>query len=122
MPKNTATPTAWRISDPEPVETTSGSTPRMKANEVIRIGRRRPAQDREQHADLEHVETPIAAGDLLVHKIGSFEGEPARQRLLGELLHGVDRSGRTGARQRFPLQLRRPIEVVAPAAVETRNI
>ena len=41
MPKNTATPTAWRISEPEPVDSTSGSTPRMNANDVIRIGRRR---------------------------------------------------------------------------------
>jgi hypothetical protein len=41
MPANTATPMAWRISAPAPVEVTSGSTPMMKASEVIRIGRRR---------------------------------------------------------------------------------
>ena len=44
MPNNTATPTACRISDPDPVDTTSGSTPRMKANDVIRIGRSRSRQ------------------------------------------------------------------------------
>ena len=44
MPKNTAMPTAWRISEPAPEEMTSGSTPRMNANEVIRIGRSRSRQ------------------------------------------------------------------------------
>jgi hypothetical protein len=32
---------AWRISKPAPVEITSGTTPMMKASEVIRIGRSR---------------------------------------------------------------------------------
>ena len=41
MPENTATPMAWRISAPAPVEKTSGTTPMMKASEVIRIGRSR---------------------------------------------------------------------------------
>ena len=41
MPENTATPIAWRISAPAPVEMTSGSTPMMKASDVIRIGRSR---------------------------------------------------------------------------------
>ena len=41
MPLNTATPMACRISAPAPVERTSGRTPRMKAIEVIRIGRSR---------------------------------------------------------------------------------
>ena len=41
MPENTATPMAWRISDPAPLEITSGTTPMMKASEVIRIGRSR---------------------------------------------------------------------------------
>ncbi|MEY9658734.1 hypothetical protein ABH980_005741 [Bradyrhizobium ottawaense] len=39
MPENTATPMARRISEPAPVESTSGSTPMMKAIDVIRIGR-----------------------------------------------------------------------------------
>src|SRR5476651_2313126 len=41
MPLNTAVPNERRISDPAPVASTSGTTPRMKANEVIVIGRRR---------------------------------------------------------------------------------
>ena len=41
MPLNTAMPSAWRISAPAPVARTSGTTPRMNANEVIRIGRNR---------------------------------------------------------------------------------
>ena len=41
MPANTATPMAWRISAPAPVDVTSGSTPITKASEVIRIGRNR---------------------------------------------------------------------------------
>ncbi|MNC66514.1 hypothetical protein D3C76_1654670 [compost metagenome] len=41
MPKNTAIPMAWRISEPAPLENTSGTTPMMNAMEVIRIGRRR---------------------------------------------------------------------------------
>ena len=32
-------PIAWRISAPAPVDNTSGTTPMMKANDVIRIGR-----------------------------------------------------------------------------------
>ena len=38
MPKNTAMPSAWRISAPAPLANASGATPKMKANEVIRIG------------------------------------------------------------------------------------
>jgi len=41
IPKNTAVPSAWRSSAPGPVAITSGMTPRMKAKDVIRIGRRR---------------------------------------------------------------------------------
>ena len=41
IPNNTAVPRDWRISEPAPVATASGKTPRMKAKEVIRIGRRR---------------------------------------------------------------------------------
>ena len=37
-------PIACRISAPAPLENTSGSTPRMKANEVMRIGRSRMRQ------------------------------------------------------------------------------
>ena len=41
MPPNTAVPSDCRISAPAPVATTSGATPRMKASDVIRMGRSR---------------------------------------------------------------------------------
>ena len=41
MPPITPVPMAWRALAPAPEETNSGNTPRMKASEVIRIGRRR---------------------------------------------------------------------------------
>ena len=41
IPLNTAIPNDRRISEPAPDATTSGITPMMKANEVIRIGRSR---------------------------------------------------------------------------------
>src|SRR5438034_3311531 len=41
MPLNTAMPIDLRELAPAPVASTSGSTPRIKANEVIRIGRKR---------------------------------------------------------------------------------
>ncbi|MNU08366.1 hypothetical protein D3C72_2543760 [compost metagenome] len=41
MPPNTTVPTENFDAAPAPEASTSGTTPRMKANEVIRIGRRR---------------------------------------------------------------------------------
>ncbi|MBA7658413.1 hypothetical protein ES703_66364 [subsurface metagenome] len=41
MPENTVMPIDLRALAPAPVASTSGSTPRMKANDVIRIGRNR---------------------------------------------------------------------------------
>ena len=41
MPAKTAVPSVWRSSAPAPIAQTSGVTPKMKANEVIRIGRSR---------------------------------------------------------------------------------
>jgi hypothetical protein len=41
MPPKTVVPTECRPACRAPVASTSGSTPRMKANDVIRIGRRR---------------------------------------------------------------------------------
>src|SRR5882762_9110236 len=41
MPLDTAMPIDLRELAPAPVANTSGSTPRIKANEVIRIGRKR---------------------------------------------------------------------------------
>ena len=41
MPLNTARPSETRALAPAPVAVTSGTTPRMNANDVIRIGRKR---------------------------------------------------------------------------------
>ena len=41
MPPKTVVPTDWRPILPAPLAKTSGSTPRMKATEVIRMGRSR---------------------------------------------------------------------------------
>ena len=41
MPPMTPVPTECRAPAPAPVEIASGSTPRMNASEVIRIGRKR---------------------------------------------------------------------------------
>ena len=41
MPLNTAMPIERRAFAPAPVASTSGTTPRINANEVIRIGRKR---------------------------------------------------------------------------------
>ncbi len=41
MPVNTEMPIDLRALAPAPVASTSGATPRMKANEVITIGRKR---------------------------------------------------------------------------------
>ena len=45
MPPATAVPTELRDAAPAPVASASGSTPRMNANDVIRIGRRRMRAD-----------------------------------------------------------------------------
>ena len=41
MPPATPMPTAFWLAEPAPVATAKGSTPRMNASDVIRIGRRR---------------------------------------------------------------------------------
>ena len=41
MPVNTVMPIDLRALAPAPVASTSGTTPRMKANDVMRIGRKR---------------------------------------------------------------------------------
>ena len=69
MPPATAVPTEFRASRPAPLANTSGSTPRMKASEVIRIGRSRS------------LEASIAA---------STTPQPARSQLFREL-HDQDR-------------------------------
>ena len=41
MPANTPVPSECRLPAPAPLAMTSGETPRMNANEVMRIGRNR---------------------------------------------------------------------------------
>ena len=41
IPKNTVVPIEWRLTAPAPPATSSGETPKMKASDVIRIGRSR---------------------------------------------------------------------------------
>ena len=64
MPPATAVPTELRDAAPAPVANASGNTPRMNANDVIRIGRRRMRAD------------SIAASTI---------DRPALAQLLGEL-------------------------------------
>ncbi|OHB31113.1 MAG: hypothetical protein A2790_10710 [Phenylobacterium sp. RIFCSPHIGHO2_01_FULL_69_31] len=116
IPKNTAVPSAWRISAPGPLAITRGSTPTMKANEVIRIGRRcvcaastaasqrlRPPvlalrqghalvlghqqQEDELHRQAEGDRAGSAGDLLLVGRFGPFVAEAFRQVVVGQLLH-----------------------------------
>ena len=41
MPKKTPVPMPWRLADPGPLAKTSGSMPRIKASEVMTMGRKR---------------------------------------------------------------------------------
>ena len=41
IPYTTLVPTEWRLAAPAPLDSNNGTTPRMKAKEVIRIGRNR---------------------------------------------------------------------------------
>ena len=41
MPPNTVVPMDWRLAAPAPVANISGTTPRMKAKAVMRMGRSR---------------------------------------------------------------------------------
>ena len=41
MPNTTVVPSTWRDVAPAPVAVASGSAPKMNANDVMRIGRRR---------------------------------------------------------------------------------
>src|SRR5580658_3843027 len=45
IPENTVMPIDLRALAPAPLANTSGTTPRMKANDVIRIGRKRARAD-----------------------------------------------------------------------------
>jgi hypothetical protein len=41
IPKNTLVPTERRLAAPAPLAITNGATPRMKASDVMRMGRKR---------------------------------------------------------------------------------
>ncbi|MNR41494.1 hypothetical protein D3C85_1598890 [compost metagenome] len=41
MPPITGQPRAWRLAAPAPLEVTSGTQPRMKASDVMAMGRKR---------------------------------------------------------------------------------
>ena len=64
MPPATAVPTECRASWPAPVANTSGSTPRMKASEVIRIGRRPDPARLDRRLDDRQAPVPQLLGEL----------------------------------------------------------
>ena len=71
MPENTATPIAWRISAPAPVEITIGKTPIMNAIDVIKIGRKR-----------KRLASLIAANALMPLSCNSFANSTIRMAFL----------------------------------------
>ena len=76
MPLNTAIPSDRRISAPAPAATTSGNTPRMKANEVIRIGRSRSRRRLQRR--LEAAAGPPGAAAWRTRRSGSRSCTPGR--------------------------------------------
>ena len=64
MPLKTARPSNRRISAPAPVATTSGTTPKMKANEVIRIGLSRSRDASRVASRPRHAGFPLLLGEL----------------------------------------------------------
>src|SRR4030088_490130 len=92
MPPNTVVPMDWRLAAPAPVANISGTTPRMKAKAVIRMGRRRrrPAS--------------IAA---------SMMSRPSAPPALGEL-HDQDRVLGGKANEHHEADLRIDIDLLAP--------
>ena len=82
MPKNTAVPRAWRISAPAPVASASGTTPKMKANDVIRIGRSRVL--RRLHRRIE------AVGAAFLRLLGEFDDQDCVLRGKADQDHEAD--------------------------------
>ena len=64
MPPKTVVPTEWRPAWPAPEASTSGSTPRMKANEVIRMGRRRMRAASTAASTMDSPRSPELLGEL----------------------------------------------------------
>ena len=69
MPPNTVVPIDWRLAAPAPVANISGTTPRMKAKAVIRIGRRR--KPRRLHRGLDDARGLPRAGAWRIRRSGS---------------------------------------------------
>ena len=99
MPLKTAVPSVRRISAPAPSASTSGTTPRMNANDVIRIGR-----SRSRHAS----------------SVASRRGTPASLLLLGEL-DDQDRVLARQADQHHEADLREDVDVHARPASRRRS-
>ena len=74
MPLKTAVPSDRRISAPAPCAITSGTTPRMKANEVIRIGR-----SRSRHASTRRLGLGLALAMQLAGELDDQDRVLARQ-------------------------------------------
>ncbi len=64
MPLKTAVPSVRRISAPAPSASTSGTTPKMKANEVIMIGRSRSRQASSVASRRRDARLPLLLGEL----------------------------------------------------------
>ena len=75
MPVNTVMPIDLRALAPAPVAITSGTTPRMKANEVIRIGRKRA-----RAASTADFDDRLAVGAQLARHLDDQDGVLGRQR------------------------------------------
>ena len=74
MPEKTAVPSEPRISAPAPWASTSGTTPRMNAKLVIRIGR-----SRRWHASTVASNSGLPAVALLLGELDDQDGVLARQ-------------------------------------------
>ena len=77
MPPKTDVPSARREAAPAPLATVRGMTPRMNANEVIRIGRRRKraASSAESTIDLPSERRSLAYSTI---RIAFFAESPIR--------------------------------------------
>ncbi len=77
IPEKTAVPNDRRISAPAPVATTKGKTPRMNANEVIRIGRSRNREASIAASPRDRCCSSCACAYSTI-KIEFFEASPAK--------------------------------------------
>ena len=75
MPKKTATPMARRISEPAPVESTKGTTPMVKASEVIKNRTQTQAAGVEYRVDAIHAFVKLFFAGELHDQDGVFARE-----------------------------------------------